>query len=93
MILPVPPTRSEQDYIVEQIESRICPLESIITNLQSEIDLLREYQKRFIADVVIGKLDVREAAAQLPEEAELEETEINTEWGDGIENSEEEDVG
>ena len=32
--------------------------------------LLREYRTRLIADVVTGKLDVREAAAQLPEEAE-----------------------
>jgi type I restriction enzyme S subunit len=32
--------------------------------------LLREYRTRLIADAVTGKLDVREAAAQLPEEAE-----------------------
>jgi type I restriction enzyme S subunit len=35
-----------------------------------EIRLLREYRTRLIADVVTGKLDVREAAARLPEEAE-----------------------
>ena len=35
-----------------------------------EIDLLREYRTRLIADVVTGKLDVREAAARLPDEAE-----------------------
>jgi type I restriction enzyme S subunit len=35
-----------------------------------EISLLREYRSRLIADVVIGKLDVREAAARLPDEAE-----------------------
>ena len=32
-----------------------------------EIELLREYRTRLIADVVTGKLDVREAAADLPE--------------------------
>ena len=32
--------------------------------------LLNEYRTRLIADVVTGKLDVREAAGQLPEEAE-----------------------
>ena len=32
-------------------------------------DLLREYRTRLIADVVTGKLDVRETAATLPEEA------------------------
>ena len=35
-----------------------------------EVSLLREYRTRLIADVVTGKLDVREAAARLPEEAE-----------------------
>ncbi len=37
---------------------------------QREIDLLREYRTRLIADVVTGKLDVREAAARLPDEVE-----------------------
>jgi hypothetical protein len=31
--------------------------------------LLREYRTRLIADVVTGKLDVREVAAKLPDEA------------------------
>ena len=35
-----------------------------------EVALLREYRTRLIADVVTGKLDVREVAARLPEEAE-----------------------
>jgi len=35
-----------------------------------EIQLLHEYRTRLIADVVTGKLDVREAAARLPDEAE-----------------------
>jgi type I restriction enzyme S subunit len=33
-----------------------------------EIELLREYRARLIADVVTGKLDVRQAAAGLPDE-------------------------
>ncbi len=33
---------------------------------EREIELLREYRTRLIADVVTGKLDVREAAARLP---------------------------
>ena len=32
--------------------------------------LLNEYRTRLIADVVTGKLDVREATAKLPDEAE-----------------------
>jgi type I restriction enzyme, S subunit len=43
--------------------------DSTITRLEREIELLREYRTRLVADVVTGKLDVREAAARLPEEA------------------------
>ena len=38
----------------------------------SQISLLREYRTRLIANVVTGKLDVREAAEGLPEELEEE---------------------
>ena len=41
-----------------------------IDGAEREIDLLREYRTRLIADVVTGKLDVREAAARLPDEAD-----------------------
>ena len=34
--------------------------------------LLKEYRTRLISDVVTGKLDVREAAANLPEELKEE---------------------
>ena len=44
------------------------PLTTTISRLEREIELLREYQTRIVADVVTGKLDVREAAARLPEE-------------------------
>ena len=40
------------------------------SHARREIDLLREYRTRLIADVVTGKLDVREAAARLPDEVE-----------------------
>lgn len=39
--------------------------------------LLREYRTRLIADVVTGKLDVREAAANLPGEPEDDEPETD----------------
>ena len=45
---------------------------STIARYEREITLLREYRTRLTADVVTGKLDVRAAAAQLPEEAEEE---------------------
>ncbi len=39
---------------------------SIIDRANREIELLRKYCIRLIADVVTGKLDVRKAAAELP---------------------------
>lgn len=41
-----------------------------MTDAEHQISLLREYHTRLIADVVTGKLDVREAAARLPNETE-----------------------
>ena len=40
-----------------------------MSKLERDISLIREYRTRFIADVVAGKLDVREAASRLPEES------------------------
>lgn len=60
----------EQKAIVVHIDSACAPLENIKNRTEREIVLLREYRTRLIADVVTGKLDVRLAAAGLPDEAE-----------------------
>jgi type I restriction enzyme S subunit len=49
---------------------------------QKEIELLREYRTRLIADVVTGKVDVREAAAKLPDEVEEPEDDAGSDEGD-----------
>jgi type I restriction enzyme S subunit len=61
---------TEQKAIVAHIDKLNAPMETAISRLEREITLLREYRTRLIADVVTGKLDVREAAAGLPEEIE-----------------------
>lgn len=66
------PPITEQLNIVSYIENMIAPIITTVRNFEREIDLLREYRTRLIADVVTGKLDVREVAAKLPEE-EIEE--------------------
>ena len=43
-------------------------MNTAINHLEREIELLREYRTRLVADVVTGKLDVRPAARQLPAE-------------------------
>ena len=62
----VPPF-DEQPDIVGYLQTLTNKLGAAVTQAEQEIDLLREYRTRLIADVVTGKLDVREAAAALPE--------------------------
>jgi type I restriction enzyme S subunit len=69
----VPPT-DEQSAIVDYAERETQAIRTAISRLEREIDLLREYRTRLVADVVTGKLDVREAAAHLPDEEALPDT-------------------
>ena len=64
------PPMPEQRAIVVAISNDTALLKSAIDRAQREIALLREYRASLINDVVTGKLDVREAAARLREEAE-----------------------
>ncbi|HWS06088.1 MAG TPA: restriction endonuclease subunit S, partial [Burkholderiaceae bacterium] len=58
----------EQRKIVTHIAEGAKPLDTAISRLHREIDLLREYRTRLVADVVTGQLDVRAAAAALPQD-------------------------
>ena len=60
------PTISEQQRILAEIRARTEQLAAAVTATRRQIELLQEYRTRLIADVVTGKLDVREAAANLP---------------------------
>ena len=62
------PPPEEQSRIVEAFNKEAAPIELSIRELLQEVNLLREYRTRLIADVVTGKLDVQEAEAGLPEE-------------------------
>ena len=65
--------RHEQTAIVEYIDKATANIDSAINRARRQIELLREYRTRLIADVVTGKLDVREAAAQPGEQADEED--------------------
>ena len=82
----------EQQTIVESFECNTTPFATAISRLEREIDLLREYRTRLVADVVTGKLDVREAAAQLPEEAAPDTAEDDTDLSIDPEAADEEAV-
>ncbi|MBT8341024.1 MAG: restriction endonuclease subunit S [Desulfatitalea sp.] len=56
--VPVPPVE-EQTEIIKFISSETAKFSIAIDRAQREIDLIREYQTRLIADVVTGKLDVQ----------------------------------
>ena len=70
IVLPVPPL-SEQADIVEHVAGVEERIGCRVRTASREIDLAHEFRTRLIADVVTGKLDVREAAAALPEVAPL----------------------
>jgi type I restriction enzyme S subunit len=81
------PARQEQNAICNFILSANSAIDNAALRLDSEITLLREYRTRLIADVVTGKLDVRELAAGLPEPqnvkgAQLEPEEEEPEFED-----------
>ena len=67
------PPRCEQNQLVLWTERELSSLVKLGESAKRQIDLLREYRTRLIADVVTGKLDVRKAAARLPDEAEKPE--------------------
>ena len=69
MPTPCPPLH-EQVEIADAIDQRVQTVEVGAGHIRRQIELLREYRTRLIADVVTGKLDVREAAAQLPDDAD-----------------------
>ena len=60
------PSIHEQTLIAEFIGARVSQINSARRAAEKEIILLQKYRTRLIADVVTGKLDVREAAAALP---------------------------
>lgn len=64
--LCVPPL-AEQTSIVEYLGKATTDINATTSRARREIELLKEYRTRLIADVVTGKLDVREAAFKLPE--------------------------
>ena len=66
LAVPLPLAR-EQTAIADYLDNSLANLASSIERTNCEIDLLREYRTRLIADAVTGKLDVRQTAAELQE--------------------------
>ena len=71
LYVPVPP-QQEQKHLTNQMGVATAKIDAAIVRARRQIELLQEYRARLIADVVTGKLDVRDAAAQLPDETDEE---------------------
>ena len=63
------PSKEEQCAILHALQKKTASLGAAIVRARCQIELVEEYRIRLIADVVTGKLDVREAAARLPDES------------------------
>lgn len=64
------PPKAEQARIASYLDGATANFEASVSGVRREIELLTEYRTRLIADVVTGRLDVREAADGLPEPKE-----------------------
>lgn len=84
------PPIGEQQTIANFLNLESKKLSETIDRAHREITLLKEYRTRLIADMVTGKLDVREASANLPEETD--ETEVLDVELNGDEETTEEDI-
>ena len=82
LVVVLPPIDEQREVLAHLDRATKKPSEAF-DRAHREISLLREYRTRLIADVVTGKLDVREAASRLPDEVEepelLDETDALTE--------------
>jgi type I restriction enzyme S subunit len=86
------PSVPEQQKILDCLAEAVGPITTAAHQAGNEISLFREYRTRLIADVITGKLDVREVVAKLAEEPEAETESIAESTMDEDESSECEEV-
>jgi type I restriction enzyme S subunit len=89
--IPVPEL-AEQRAICAFLDAEVSGFKAAVSRLEREITLLREYRTRLVADVVTGKLDVREAAARLPDETPPDLAEDDADLADDPETSDAEAI-
>jgi len=56
--IPVPPLE-EQKQIIDYIQSRNSIIDVLAEKLQQEIDCIKEYKQRLVADVITGQMTIR----------------------------------
>lgn len=58
IMIPIPPIE-EQQTIVDYINAKTAKIDGLIADLSAQIEKLKEYKQRLIADAVTGQIDVR----------------------------------
>ena len=64
------PSITEQAAIAEYLDKEITNIDTVLDGTRREIELLQEYRTVLIADVVSSQVDVRDVAANLPDDAD-----------------------
>jgi type I restriction enzyme S subunit len=64
-IVYLPPTKQEQTEIATYLDAKTSTIDKITTNLQTQIETLKELRKTLINDVVTGKVKVTEDVIKL----------------------------
>ena len=69
--LPLPPIEEQRRIaaVLDRVTADVGS--SLAERLRRQVELMQEYRTRLVADVVTGKLNVRESAASLPETGPL----------------------
>jgi len=67
--IPLPSLREQEEILID-IERSTSPINQIATHTERQISLFEEYRTRLVADVVTGRLDVREMVRGISDEAE-----------------------
>ena len=67
------PKSTEQVAIVRHLDEHMMLYDKALSQTRKQIELIKEYRTRLIADVVTGKLDVRDAVANQPDNVEDDE--------------------
>ncbi|MES5089087.1 restriction endonuclease subunit S [Gardnerella vaginalis] len=84
--LPVPP-RDEQEQIARFLDARCAEIDRLIAAKQAQITNLHDLKSSLIADVVTGKIDVRDV--DIPDYEQVEETLYKSDDNDTLQREDE----
>ncbi len=77
LILTLPPPE-QTEFIVKNVFEQSQAVDAAIARAEREIELMNEYRTRLIADVVTGKVDVRDVPVEAAVDEEVED------WSDKV---------